>query len=249
MEIEELVLIMGEREDYAKGFLKGYEEALNEVWSEVLSIGGRSYSPHELLILAKTRKNMIQQSVEMKRIELQRMLGVVLTQPDDRSRLNADLSEGDSIMVREERPDRAFAIFSRLTERGMRGLSVTRTDPFKAAARYGLKGGGGTEFIWLTRIEKEEIENGGMRALVRSNLAGLASDIRDFLSKPRAGAVLLEGLEYLVTQYDFRSVLRFIQMVKEQVSYTGGFFILSADPDAVEEKDYRLIEKEMTLTL
>ncbi len=239
---------MGEREDYAKGFLKGYEDALNEVWNEVIAIGSRSYSPHELQILARTRKNMIQQSVEMKKAELQRMLGIVLSVPEDRSKLASGLSEGDSIMVREERPDKAFAIFARLTERGMRGMSVTRTDPFKAVARYGLNGGK-IDFIWLTRIEKDVIENGGIRAKVRSNLAGLASEIKDFLSKPGGGAVVLEGMEYLVTQYDFRSVLRFIQMVREQVSYTGGFFIISADPDAADEKDYRLIEKEMTLTL
>lgn len=239
---------MGEREDYAKGYLKGYEDALNELWAEVLSISGRSYSAQELQILARTRKSMIPEAVEIKRLNLQRMMGVALSSPGVNQAKTADLTEGDSIMIREERPEKAFSVFARLTGKGMKGLSVTRSDPARLKTRYGL-GMEGVEYIWLTKIEREEIESGGMRVRVRNNLPSLAADIRDFLSEAAGGAVLIEGIEYLVTQNDFRSVLRFIQMVKEQVAYNRGFLILSVDPDAVDEKDYRLLEKEMTLTL
>lgn len=240
---------MGEREEYARGYLKGYEEALTEAWSDVLSLLGSSFSPHELRIIARTRKGMVGQAVESRRRELQKSTGALLPVREEATQKGIDLTEGDSILVREERPEKAFSVFNRLVDRGMRGMSVTRTDPFKAAARYGLDLTG-CNAVWLTRIEKEEIREGEERVLVRSNLAKLSSEIREFLSQPGGGGVvLLEGLEYLVTQFDFRPVLKFIQMVREQVSYTSGFFIISADADAVDEREYRLLEKEMTLTM
>ncbi|MBX8638097.1 MAG: DUF835 domain-containing protein [Thermoplasmata archaeon] len=239
---------MGEREDYARGYLKGFEDALNEVWTEVLSFGTRAYSPHELQILARTRKNMIQQTVDVKRQELQKMFGVILTKPNREVPSEFTIRAGSSIVVREERPDRAFSIFASMLSGGSAGMSVTRTDPSRVIEKYHLDAGK-TTFIWLTKIEKDEIVQGDRRYLIRNNLPNLAAEIRSFYSRVKGGIVILEGLEYLVTQYEFRPVLRFIQMVNEQTEYSSGYFIVTVDPQTIEDRDYRLLEKEMSLTV
>ncbi len=239
---------MGEREDYARGYLKGFEDALNEVWTEVLSFGTRAYSPHELQILARTRKNMIQQTVDVKRQELQKMFGVILTKPNREVPSEFTIRAGSSIVVREERPDSAFSIFASMLSGGPAGMSVTRTDPSRVIEKYRLDAGK-TTFIWLTKIEKDEIVQGDRRYLIRNNLPNLAAEIRSFYSRVKGGIVILEGLEYLVTQYEFRPVLRFIQMVNEQTEYSSGYFIVTVDPQTIEDRDYRLLEKEMSLTV
>ena len=239
---------MSEREDYARGYLKGFEDALNEVWTEVLSLGSRAYSSHELQILARTRKSMIQQSVDVKRLELQKMFGVILTKPNREVPAEFTIREGSSIVVREEKPDRAFAIYRSMLSGGSTGLSVTRTDPNRIIEKYHLDTDR-TVFVWLTKIEKDEIVQGGRRYLIRNNLPNLAAEIRTFYGRAKGGIVILEGIEYLVTQYEFRPVLRFIQMVREQAEYSGGYFIVTVDPQTIEDRDYRLLEKEMSLTV
>lgn len=239
---------MGDREEFAKGYLKGFEDALNEVWSEVLSMGSRAYSPQELQILARTRKSMIPQSLAMKRMELQKSLGVTLSQPGKQDAPEIVLTPGATILVREERPDKAFHIFTSIIAGGRRGLSVTRMDPSRIIGRYGLDAGD-ISFIWLTKIERDEVVQDGRRYAIMNGLSGLASEIRSFYGKGKENAVVLEGMEYLITQNDFRSVLRFIQMVNEQAEYSGGYFILSVDRQSVDEKDYRLLEKEMAFVV
>ncbi len=239
---------MGEREDYARGYLKGFEDALNEVWTEVLSLGSRAYSSHELQILARTRKNMIQQTVDARRIEVQKTFGVILSTPNRGAAPEVTVRAGSSIVVREERPDRAFSIFSSMLSGGNEGMSVTRTDPSRVIEKYRLKTDK-TAFIWLTKIEKEEIVQDGRKYLIRNNLPNLAAEIRSFYGRGKGGVVILEGFEYLVTQYEFRPVLRFIQMVSEQAEYGSGYFIITVDPQTIEDRDYRLLEKEMSLTI
>ncbi len=239
---------MGEREDYARGYIKGFEDALNEVWTEVLSFGSRAYSPHELQILARTRKSTIQQSVDAKRIEIQKIFGVILSGPGREAPGEITVRAGSSIIVREERPDRAFSIFASMLTGGTQGLSVTRTDPTRVMEKYHLDTDR-TTFVWLTKIEKEEIVQEGKKILIRNNLPNLAAEIRAFYGRVKGGIVILEGFEYLVTQYEFRPVLRFIQMVSEQAGYSSGYFIITVDPRTIEDRDYRLLEKEMSLTV
>jgi hypothetical protein len=239
---------MGEREDYARGYLKGFEDALNEVWTEVMSFGSRQYSSQELQILARTRKGTVQQAVNMKRAELERLLGVVIS-PEKRDAVTTvTISPGSSILVREERPDKGFSLFGSLLSRGSAGLSVTRSEPSRIIEKYGLSADA-TSFIWLTRIEKEEIIQNGRHYAIGNSLPNLAAGIRSFYAKQEECVVILEGLEYLITQFDFRPVLKFIQMIAEQAEYSRGYLIITADHRSLDERDYRLLEKEMTLTI
>ena len=239
---------MSEREDYARGYLRGFEDALNEVWAEVMSFGSRQYSSQELQMLARTRKGTVQQAVSAKRTELERLLGVTISSEKKGDVTTITMSPGSSVLVREERPDRGFSIFGSLLARGSSGLSVTRTEPSRVIEKYGLNADA-ISFIWLTRIEKEEIVQNGRRYGIGNSLPNLAAGIRSFYGKQEGCAVLLEGMEYLITQFDFRPVLKFIQMIAEQAEYSRGYLIITADHRSLDERDYRLLEKEMTLTV
>ena len=82
-----------------------------------------------------------------------------------------------------------------------------------------------------------------------NNLAHLASAIRDFLSKGENGAVIIEGIEYLTTQNDFKSVLKFIQLINEQVVLDKGFMIVPVVEGTMDPKDFSLVEREMSQVL
>ncbi|MDQ1372554.1 MAG: hypothetical protein QG582_1472, partial [Candidatus Thermoplasmatota archaeon] len=64
-----------------------------------------------------------------------------------------------------------------------------------------------------------------------------------------SGAVIIEGLEYMTTQNDFKSVLRFVQLINEQVVLDKGYLIIPVDEGTMDPKDFSLVEREMSQVL
>ncbi len=57
--------------------------------------------------------------------------------------------------------------------------------------------------------------------------------------------VLLDGLEYLVSNNDFNKVLRVIDQVNDHISQSTSRMILPVDPRAFEPKEVALLERNM----
>ncbi|HEX9908838.1 MAG TPA: DUF835 domain-containing protein [Thermoplasmata archaeon] len=245
---------MSQDEDSAKSYLKGFQEGLQEAWDEIIKLTTKGYTSRELQIMAKTKRSMLYQRVQQKIDELERALGrkiVVHEAPVDHIALSAQssvkLQPGWSYVIKEERPERSFALFAGLVSGGSPGLCISRTHPDTLKQKYGFD----AEVLWLTKTE-----NSHPPATIRSveyvspnNLAHLTSSIRDFLSRGPGGAVIMEGVEYLTTQNDFRSVLKFIQLINDQVVLDKGYLLVPVDVAAMDSKDLSLIEREVSQVL
>lgn len=241
---------MSQEEDFARGFIKGFEEGLKDAWEEIIKLSTKGYTSRELQIMAKTKKSMLFQTVQRKAEELERALGrKILTQapPPGVSPVQADIRPGWSYVIKEERPEKSFSMFSALTGSGARGLCISRTHPDMLKQKYGFE----AETIWLTKTENAQGSAGkkGSEFVSPNNLARLASAVREFLSKGENGAVIIEGLEYLTTQNDFRSVLKFVQLINEQVVLDKGYLIIPVDEGTMDTKDFSLVEREMSQVL
>lgn len=127
---------------------------------------------------------------------------------------------------------------------GARGLCISRTHPDILKQKYKFD----AEALWLTKTETALAAGNvkGTEYVSPNNLAHLASSIREFLGKGENGVVIIEGLEYLNTQNDFKSVLKFIQLINEQVVLDKGFLLIPADEGTMDPKDFSLIEREMS---
>lgn len=241
---------MSQEEDFARGFIKGFEEGLKEAWEEIIKLSTKGYTSRELQIMAKTKKSMLFQVVQRKAEEMERALGrKILTTPaaPKAPQAPAELSPGWSYVVKEVRPERSFSMFAALTGGGARGLCISRTHPDMLKQKYGFD----TEVIWLTKTENAHGSAGheGTEFVSPNNLAHLASAVREFLSRGEGGAVIIEGLEYLTTQNDFKSVLRFLQLINEQVVLDKGYLIIPVDEGTMDPKDFSLVEREMSQVL
>ena len=84
-----------------------------------------------------------------------------------------------------------------------------------------------------------------MAVVEPSALVDIASAISEFASEGGNAAVLLEGIEYLISQNGFASVQRFLQKVNEKVVLNGSYLLLSANPAALKEQEYRALAREM----
>lgn len=242
---------MSQEEDSARSYIKGFQEGLQEAWEEIIKLSTKGYTSRELQIMAKTKKSMVFQRVQQKVDELERVLGRKLSlesvQAAQAQPLTpAQLTAGWSYVIKEERPERSFGIFTGLMAGGARGLCISRTHPDVLKQKYRFEAAS----LWLTKTETAPVAGTkGPEYVSPNNLARLASAIREFLSKGENGAVIIEGLEYLTTQNDFKSVLKFIQLINEQVVLDKGYLLVPVDEGTMDPKDFSLIEREMSQVL
>lgn len=242
--------MMSQEEDSARGFIKGYQEGLQNAWDEIVKLCTKGYTSRELQIMAKTKRSMLYQQVQVKVDELERALGRKLSGPEPQAvqaapaQTQVQLIAGWSYVIKEERPERSFALFTSLLASGSRGLCISRSHPDTLKQKYKFD----AEALWLTKTETAQASGSvkGTEYVSPNNLAHLASSIREFLGKSENGAVIIEGLEYLNTQNDFKSVLKFIQLINEQVVLDKGFLLIPVDESTMDPKDFSLIEREVS---
>ena len=79
------------------------------------------------------------------------------------------------------------------------------------------------------------------------NLSRLSSFIKKYLDEAKSPVVMLEGLEYLIIQNDYMSVLKFVQLVNEYIRMKKACLIVPFNPDILGEKDLSLLEREMVV--
>ena len=239
---------MSQDEEFAKGFLKGFREGLQDAWDEIIKLSTKGYTARELQIMAKTKKSMLADRVNQKATEIERMIGKkIFAEESPRQETpsrRVELLPGWSYVVREERPDKSFALFTKLLSGGGKGLCISRTHPDVLKQKYGFD----AQSLWLTKTESvdDSVKKSGFEYVSPNNLARLASAVRDFLSKNENGAVIIEGLEYLNTQNDFKSVLKFVQLINEQVVLDKGYLVIPVDRATMDPRDFSLVEREMS---
>ncbi len=145
-----------------------------------------------------------------------------------------DLEFGCSYLVRNS-VEEAYDIFVDNVLSGLKGLCITREFPPKVREMYGLEK---TPIVWLT---EEKVEN---QVCVHS-LQELSILIGGFLEKVRRGVVLLDGIEYLITNHGFESFIRFLQLNRSRFEQSDSILVAPLIEEALAVKEARLIEREM----
>lgn len=147
------------------------------------------------------------------------------------------LKEGFSYLVREETPEKSFDIFVEYVTHGVPGLCITRTNPRFLREKYSLKK---TPFIWLSSIETKECNS-------CLDLTEISVSIKDFVRENEVSIIILNGFEFLVTNFDFKKILLFLQMLNEFISTTKSVLIIPISPKTLDVKQLKLIEREIII--
>ena len=116
----------------------------------------------------------------------------------------------------------------------MPGFCVTRTFPEKIRERYQL---GETPILWLSNVAKED-------AVRPKDLEKLSLSLEEFLSS-QGGIVLLDGIEYLITNNNFITVLKLIQSLRDQVAINRSIMLLSVNPSTMDDYQINLLRREV----
>jgi len=150
------------------------------------------------------------------------------------------LKSGSSYLFTEKGVPRAYDAFKRLLAEGKRGLVISRNHPNRVQQMYGLD----CPVMWIAKSTKP---TGGVMSLEPTRLMKIHSTISDFIKVNPGAVVLLDGLEYLITENGFGPVMKTIQLTNEEVAMSGSFLLVPIDPRTLETQQLGYLEREFSL--
>ncbi len=147
-----------------------------------------------------------------------------------------ELTPGRSYLIEEERPAEAFRLFAKFLGGGGGGLVITRTNPKRVRQAHDLPA---ERILWLTDRE------GSTEETIAPTLERIVYEIEDFMTKQPRGAVLLDGIEYLVSNNSFDAVLKFVRRLLDAISESRYAFIISLGPATLKDQELKGLERDM----
>jgi len=115
------------------------------------------------------------------------------------------------------------------------GLVISRNPPEIVRETLRLKE---TPILWLTKIERKG-------TVYPTNLPYLMQTLVDFMKKEeKPKVILLEGIEYLITENGFKNIFKFLATLKDYAIVTGSIVLIPIESKAYEDKDFHLLIRE-----
>jgi hypothetical protein len=150
------------------------------------------------------------------------------------------LKGGSSYLFTDQAVPRAYDAFKRLLSEGRRGLVITRAHPSRVLQEHALD----CPVMWIAKSTKA---TSGILTLEPTRLMKIHGTISDFIKANKGAVVLLDGLEYLVTENGFSPVMKAIQLTNEEVAMNEAFLLVPVDPRTLETQQLGYLEREFTL--
>jgi len=150
------------------------------------------------------------------------------------SRMKYNLNPGESYLIKDSRPTRAFDIFMDAVTHGIQGFSICRIHPKKVKGKYGLKK---TPILWLSTIGTED-------SIDPKDLAKINHMLNKFLKKAADSIILLEGVEYLIIQNSFEKVIKALHSLNDYITIHNSRLLIPVNPRTLDERELSILEKE-----
>jgi len=159
---------------------------------------------------------------------------LVTTAPPPKPRQIPELKVSSTYLVKEAQPEEAYSLLKAGISAGKKGFCVTRVFPQKIKEQHNLED---VPIVWLSNIGKED-------SVRPKDLEKLSLILEQFLAKG-AALVLLDGIEYLITNNNFLTVLRLVQSLRDQVALNKATLLLSVNPSTLDSHQLNLLEREV----
>jgi len=144
------------------------------------------------------------------------------------------LEKSFTYIIEEDKPETSYKLFIDQLSTGKKGFCVTRNYPAKIKARFRL---GEMPLYWLSNVGKDN-------TIRPKDLEKLNLQIEQFLANNDV-VILLDGLEYLITNNSFVAVMRLLQSLRDQVAIHQSIMLIAVNPSTLESHQLNLLEKEI----
>jgi hypothetical protein len=143
------------------------------------------------------------------------------------------IEKGFIYLVKEKRPNVAFAMYNEAVGHGAKGMLAVREHPIRLKQMHQFNA---DTIIWLTR-------RAGKDHIDPTELSLLSLRMTKFVEKEAKSVVLIEGLEYLITQNDFETVLRFYNHLHDFILSHDCAVVVVVDPRVLSMRELALLER------
>lgn len=137
-------------------------------------------------------------------------------------------------LIKEKKSEFAYSLFMEQLNDGYHGLLISRLHPETLRERYGLLK---TPIIWLAF-------KAGVNNVEPNNLSILQHTIADFIKKTERAVIMIDGLEYLISNNPVEKVLKLIYALRDEVADIDVKVLIPVDPETLDKKDLALFERE-----
>jgi len=152
-----------------------------------------------------------------------------------------NFAQGKTYIVEEAPPDISFDAFVNIistagdsTKKAV-GLAISRQHPDLIKQKYGLEA---TPIFWLATRAGDDV-------IAPTTLGILTHMLVKFIEENQNGVILLDGIEYLISNNDFNKVLRVIDQINDHISQSRSLLIIPVDPRAFSSKELALLERNV----
>jgi predicted hydrocarbon binding protein len=146
------------------------------------------------------------------------------------------LEPGYSYLVESEEAYAGFDVFLDYVSHGTKGLWISREYPEKIKKKFDI---GDLPYLWLS------YERDIKYAREPTNIPLIYAEIKGFLDDSDGGIVLLSGLEYMMSQNTFLKVLKFLQLLNENVAVKDALLLIPLSPQALSSREVKMLEREL----
>lgn len=136
-------------------------------------------------------------------------------------------------LVKEKRPNVAFAMYNDAVADGAEGMLISREHPNRLREMHEFDA---KSILWLTRRT-------GANHVDPTELSLVSLKITRFVEEREKAVVLMEGAEYLITQNDFETVLRFVNHLHDFVLAHECSIVVVIDPRVLNIRELALLER------
>lgn len=240
----------------------GYEEAIQEA----SRYARQARTMTELLLFLNSKLSVLDKECATKSSELIAFANEVEKAENEEKieeersgKEGLQLMPGQSVLFCEEKPLNSVDYMLEIAnEKKIPVLCLTRKPREIFSGKELNMRDGVFKIVWLSKIEKEGGLSENSDEYIPTGLSicsefsatqdvnKITSIVQEYLLATTPPIIYLDGLSYLVTQADFTKVLRLVQWICEQVSAKEGYFIVSADPEAFESRDFQKLKDEMS---
>ena len=223
---------LSEGQDYYRGYIKGYEQGLNQAWDELISLTTRGYSPREIQVMAKSKRQSVNMMVKDVKLLIKEETGIDLFVKPQVKVSGNKVTPGNAYIIEGSSVTRALTVLNELTSDGTSGMCILRSFPgnFQDALNDTV-----TPY-WLTKHESGGRDDGQFPTFSPSEMPRIITESKRFMSESPGRVVMLEGIEYLIVQNDLNGVLKFLQALVDQTVLTKSVLLLAIYPAAMEDR-------------
>ncbi len=150
-----------------------------------------------------------------------------------------DVRPGNVYLVEERRPKCSYELLEHALSSGCAGLVLTRDFPKKLLSEKELDS---CRIVWLTNLVGDGRVN-------PTAIGILMSQIRAFIESQKRTAVLIDGLEYLVSLNTYDRMLQFMHQLRDTVVTNDCVLIVPVDPRTMSEREMALLERNLEVVV